>query len=81
MRTFLRHGVRIVTVVLALYPGLAIAQDRSQQPSTFGATYEQLSPEQRALLDGFFRRAGAVLGVTLIRASVTTPPRSRRERR
>ena len=64
MRTSVRHGVRIVTVVLALFPGLAIAQERTQQPSTFGATYEQLSPEQRALLVTFFRRAGAVLGVT-----------------
>ena len=60
-----RHGARIVTVVLAIFPAPAIAQERTQQPSTFGATYEQLSPEQRALLDGFFRRAGAVLGVTL----------------
>ena len=65
MRASVRHAVQIVTVVLALCPGLAIAQDRTGQPDTFGAAYDQLSEEQRALLDGFFRRAGAVLGVTL----------------
>ena len=65
MRTPVRHAVQTVIVVLAFCSGPAIAQERTGQPGTFGASYDQLSQEQRALLDGFFRRAGTVLGVTL----------------
>jgi hypothetical protein len=51
--------------VLAAWPAPSAQERPADQPSTFGATYDELTDEQRVLLDGFFRRAGAVLGVTL----------------
>jgi hypothetical protein len=54
------------TLAHAIWLPTAIAQERpAGQPATFGATYGELTDEQRLLLDGFFRRAGAILKVTI----------------
>jgi hypothetical protein len=37
----------------------------SRRDGTFGASYDDLSTEQRALIDGLFQRAGTILGVKL----------------
>src|SRR6476620_11250221 len=67
-------------VIASTAPGIAAppvaASARSsiaQQPAspgtqgggTFGASYHDLSTEQRALIDGLFQRAGTILGVKL----------------
>jgi hypothetical protein len=60
------HWLVAATLSLAIWLPPAVAQERpAGQPATFGATYGELTDEQRLLLDGFFRRAGAILGVTL----------------
>ena len=60
------HVLVAWTLSLAIWPVPAVAQERpAGQPATFGATYDELTDEQRGLLDGFFRRAGAILGVTM----------------
>ena len=43
----------------------AAAQTAQEEKKTFGARYADLSVEQRALVDDLFRRASAILGVTL----------------
>src|SRR5688572_30397944 len=55
----------------ALFLTLALATSASGQTQTrdgdrtFGASYDDLNPEQRTLVDGLFQRAGAILGSTL----------------
>ena len=57
----------VATCLVAVLPGgRPFAQERpAAQPATFGATYDELTDAQRVLLDGFFQRAGAILGVTI----------------
>ncbi len=60
------HVLVAATLSLAIWLAPAVAQERpAGQPATFGATYDELTDAQRELLDGFFRRAGAILGVTI----------------
>jgi hypothetical protein len=60
------HVLVAATLSLAIWLVPAVAQERpAGQPATFGATYGELTDEQRLLIDGFFRRAGAILGVTM----------------
>ena len=60
------HVLVAATFLLAVWLAPAVAQERpAGQPDTLGATYDELTDEQRVLLDGFFRRAGAILGVTI----------------
>jgi len=48
-----------------LAPASAQTGTSGDQDRTFGASYDDLSSDQRALIDGFFLRAGAILGVRL----------------
>ncbi len=52
-------------VCVAIDPATAAAQTVQEPKETFGASYADLSVEQRALVDDLFRRASAILGVTL----------------
>ncbi len=56
----------VVACLLAAWMAGGSAQERPvEQPRTFGATYDELTDAQRVLLDGFFQRAGGILGVTM----------------
>jgi len=55
----------LVSGVINTATAAAAAQTAQEEKKTFGASYADLSVEQRALVDDLFRRASAILGVTL----------------
>lgn len=55
----------VVLVSDVINTATAAAQTAQEEEKTFGASDADLSVEQRALVDGLFRRAGSILGVAL----------------
>jgi hypothetical protein len=55
----------VVFLVSVVNTATAAAQTAQEEKKTFGASYADLSVEQRGLVDDLFRRAGSILGVTL----------------
>lgn len=49
----------------AVHAASLAAQTAQEERTTFGASYADLSREQRALVDDFFHRTSTILGVTL----------------
>jgi hypothetical protein len=60
-----RRACGLAAWLLVARPDTGLARQPMPEPAPFGATYDALTDEQRGLLDGFFRRASAVLGATL----------------